>query len=934
MTLVVHSDAETIQMRLLSAPKSRLWAQSRCNGGDVTLYCRAALGAAKVRGWLGVGEGVILFAADDDQYIELLVSPTYVTELVRDDDLGTVDVRYATTKPRAAIFAVNKQRLDDVVEALVSACDPTKPNQPRSSRMPEERHLSPPRPINPIPLLNDQMVATLLAPTPSVIDIRKEFGPLSDDAILQLNAGRTVSEGVNAMKWGAGDSLLSMAVGEAGVVALRSFVGCLVDVAEVTLETPNGGFLNEILEHIRVPDGFTAGEVLRVQSMGLVSDSGIPGMLHIEALLMRLLTQEGPDLDRLMGYIDVPQQRDGWQSYEEVYRGRRNVSLHASICEAAGLGVVSLVNGQQINAAHPVAAYANLLCYTLASVKPLPIGAVLHRPCIASRSTVSNLQTLTAGSLISWAAPVCCTTDFTLATASLPLGEQFNNVLFTITGSIRALRTQKLSQYPEDKEYMLPPLAVFKVQQVVQTGEYLSVEMTYRGTAASGDDKLERRIRRLMRELPECDAALRMQRRESLCEDEETEERNSILMQEEDARRALSAVLYSTPPPVRAPSTQRSRSLEAHEATSIQKKASRSSLRNSLEAHEAMSVQKRMSRSNLRNSLEAHEASSVQAQAKPPIIPVLALKPRNDASPTSSPRQNSRGPASLGASSYVDHPDFLATQTQPEAVEKNLSPTHLESPRLPMRTLSPRSPRSPTNLSPRSPRSPRSPSPIGLLGVKSPQLLCISTPPLRASSIRSVRSSVRGESVRIARQDTVPSSRGASPVGESSDDGQSVSSYHAPPSPTTNRTNPSQHGSFMSRKQSGSRAGRTASPVSSEASYASPPPLPPPGVRGRSASPGRGGGGGGGVVIMPVDVSPRRAAASLVVFDPSTEEATLREAAGIIRNQADTIERLEWQLNGMSQVCEGEVFFLCVIFIFCRLYSKRRIRSCCRSLRS
>eukprot|EP01064_Diplonema_japonicum_P002034 TRINITY_DN11321_c0_g1_i1.p1 TRINITY_DN11321_c0_g1~~TRINITY_DN11321_c0_g1_i1.p1 ORF type:complete len:860 (+),score=191.58 TRINITY_DN11321_c0_g1_i1:45-2582(+) len=570
LMLGVHTETETIQLRQLTPSRMRQWA--KMGDGRVLSYCRATLGGTpKTRGWLGVGSGVVFFIGDGDVAVDILLSPSSIVELVRDDELCTIDVRYNNLKPRAAVFAVHKQRLSSVINALVQVCDETRALETTPSDFEGADSPAPPPPshfsqTSPTPpdlgrnLSPERLPSSLLIPStltpaattpsstgywaqaPTPIKPRSEYGPLENHQLRLLKCGLEDSNGCNTYKWSEGGVRMGGGYGDEHLATLQNMCNEVIHTAAHGAMT----FVDELINHLRFPHGATSSEVIRIQGASLYEKVPKVSLTHspLETVMLRMFSQEGPDIDRLLGYPDtpLPTQDSSWEQYDELNRGKRNVALYSALAEACCSGIDALRNGLSLSQ-DIISGYCNLLCYLLAAAEPQPPNP-LFRPALVDLQILARLKRLVPGMLYGWAAPAPCTLDEAVARGHLPPSGghgQYSNVLFIITGSVVGLPIHSISQYPSEMEVLLPPFVMFQVIDVAEHDGCLVVRIEVRGSVADGNEAV---LRDILKGVKIDDVTLQSRPEFALADKQEQEERRLVAESEDAERKALRKAFY------------------------------------------------------------------------------------------------------------------------------------------------------------------------------------------------------------------------------------------------------------------------------------------------------------------------------------------------------------------------------------------------------
>ncbi|KAJ9461134.1 hypothetical protein DIPPA_28914 [Diplonema papillatum] len=619
---VFSQGKETLQFRQLAPRVAKDWG--KLADGALSQYCRASMVAAgrkRVKGWLGIGPGIVFFLGDGDVAVDVILRPVDIVELTRDDDLATVDVRYSG--PGAAVFCLSRSKLDQVVAALVTVCDetrtlestpvdcegadarsppppppfgnhrqppPTFPTPP--DRTATGRYVSPPRssarvcpppapPQHDVAATSAQFAAPGAAATahwtgePHPVQQRVEFGPVSDEikAILRRKADAPAKD-CNDLKWRRQGTRLGGGVGPDHVRALHA-LGLRGLRASARKRRPGSkkgvNLVEEIIRCHRFPEGVTASEAvlcqaLEVERVGSEAEGelGEGCRSSLEALVLRLVSQEGPDSDRLFGFPDAPppcQREFLWTDYENHTRGKRNASLLSILCSVISddLNEVASLSPRRTpspprgasprrppGCSVPLESLCHTFSYLCSAAEPLPKGTVLFRPCTTDLNTAAQLRRLAPGDTYSWACPAPCTLDRSVAISQLSAdpAEAHTNFLFAISGRLGGFAVSRYSQYPMEMEVLLPPLSVFRVVGKQQEDEFCVVMLEGCGSIVGGEREFEDAVKEVLTEVKVDDLMLQSREVSGLAESEEREARGLLHREELLDRRALAKRFY------------------------------------------------------------------------------------------------------------------------------------------------------------------------------------------------------------------------------------------------------------------------------------------------------------------------------------------------------------------------------------------------------
>ncbi|CAK0868305.1 unnamed protein product [Prorocentrum cordatum] len=228
-------------------------------------------------------------------------------------------------------------------------------------------------------------------------------------------------------------------------------------------------------------------------------------------------TMQDVDIDRLFGFPDCPVLPPGmeepalrdavYNEYRARIKGGRCPQMFsaanwaARVCFDKG-GDVSTEAGRDALAG--VQTWVKWLCFLGASARDLEEPVTVTRGlCGLPEQLVDDFRCTRAGDCIFWAAPSSTTDDARISDSYCNQQEpKERNVLFTISGVTRAFPMFELSQYPDEREWLLPPFCNLRVDRVVD-GAPVQVECTFVGCMMSGPlcEKVVRDFKQASRDL-------------------------------------------------------------------------------------------------------------------------------------------------------------------------------------------------------------------------------------------------------------------------------------------------------------------------------------------------------------------------------------------------------------------------------------------------
>eukprot|EP01064_Diplonema_japonicum_P014251 TRINITY_DN2181_c8_g1_i1.p1 TRINITY_DN2181_c8_g1~~TRINITY_DN2181_c8_g1_i1.p1 ORF type:complete len:1479 (+),score=337.71 TRINITY_DN2181_c8_g1_i1:40-4476(+) len=237
----------------------------------------------------------------------------------------------------------------------------------------------------------------------------------------------------------------------------------------------------------------------------------------VEILAMRLYTLEGPDVDRHMGFGDVPPPFSSvpdskketlmaqWDAYKKLHlsvskptvskvhnnnqtQGDRNPSIYGEMNKA-------------LRTSTDIAKWAKLSSLLLALSMPIE-GAEDASPTNSKMlyrgihnlpdSVMSAHRGLQRGWSYAWLAPSSTSENMKASEDFLKTTDKKYNILFKVSGCNEGLPLHKVSQFPDEAEVLLPPFSTFVVEsEPVQCENYLEISLRFKGTLVQQDQQLD-----------------------------------------------------------------------------------------------------------------------------------------------------------------------------------------------------------------------------------------------------------------------------------------------------------------------------------------------------------------------------------------------------------------------------------------------------------
>ena len=203
-----------------------------------------------------------------------------------------------------------------------------------------------------------------------------------------------------------------------------------------------------------------------------------PQMTEIHLFVMLLYTMEGPDIDRLLGFEGVPywsttneDMKAAWRAYCAKYRGKRNSGLY----NVVNTNLRCAVDGsaeQKDNAMLTLKRWVKTVCLQMTLCESIHPPQCYRAMCLPSE-IVDRFAAIKVGEYIGWPSPSSTSKrrcdDF--------LGKDpAKNCRFLIRGVERGLEMERISQYTDEEEILLPPFTLLKVTGSKRTDTGLEVE--------------------------------------------------------------------------------------------------------------------------------------------------------------------------------------------------------------------------------------------------------------------------------------------------------------------------------------------------------------------------------------------------------------------------------------------------------------------------
>ncbi|CAK0890910.1 unnamed protein product, partial [Prorocentrum cordatum] len=207
-------------------------------------------------------------------------------------------------------------------------------------------------------------------------------------------------------------------------------------------------------------------------------------------LCMLLYTQHDVDVDRLLLFQDCPPACESpggrgaaYGAYRERHRSRRSGDRNEAVCAAAALSATLGEEGS------PPARWIKLSCLLSAARIPLsPPRQVSRWLCGLPAHLVAELGQRRPGERLCWAQLGSCTLDGAIAEGYWSAAGPEEGVLLTVEGVTEGLELAALSQYPAERELVLPACSLLRVRQATAPdGRPPHLRCEYAGTLLSDE---------------------------------------------------------------------------------------------------------------------------------------------------------------------------------------------------------------------------------------------------------------------------------------------------------------------------------------------------------------------------------------------------------------------------------------------------------------
>ncbi|KAJ9446466.1 hypothetical protein DIPPA_26146 [Diplonema papillatum] len=245
------------------------------------------------------------------------------------------------------------------------------------------------------------------------------------------------------------------------------------------------------------------------------------GIGPVELLAMRLYTLEGPDVDRHMGFGDVPPPFNSvpehmketlmrqWDEYKKTHASiskptvtGSKVTGHATQQGDRNPSIYHEMN-KALRTSEDIQKWAKLSSLLLALSMPIEEktktekdeseAKVLYRGIHNLPDVVIEAhKALHRGWSYAWLAPSSTSESRQASEDFLKTTDPKTNILFEVHGCTEGLPLHQVSQFPDEAEVLLPPFSTFVVSEApTQTDLYLTIHLQFKGTLAKHSTSMQ-----------------------------------------------------------------------------------------------------------------------------------------------------------------------------------------------------------------------------------------------------------------------------------------------------------------------------------------------------------------------------------------------------------------------------------------------------------
>eukprot|EP01063_Lacrimia_lanifica_P007251 TRINITY_DN145_c0_g2_i1.p1 TRINITY_DN145_c0_g2~~TRINITY_DN145_c0_g2_i1.p1 ORF type:complete len:1952 (+),score=536.94 TRINITY_DN145_c0_g2_i1:747-6602(+) len=241
------------------------------------------------------------------------------------------------------------------------------------------------------------------------------------------------------------------------------------DVAQMW-EDKAGGFCEELIQNLVAPPNVNkALRMCALYNHAKAIEAQFPNLTESHIIAMVLYTMEGPDIDRVMGFENVPTwnalsgNNAAWFEYRRRYP-RRNVSLYQVLNRNLRMALLGNA-GQKIETRSVIKEWVKFLGLLVTMCEQLPGEKTLFRALKGIPPGI--IDQYKAASQMAWSSASSCSQR--RLNYFMDADKKAGNLMFVVNGVTRGLPLSAVSAYKAEEEVLLPPFITLKVTGVKQT---------------------------------------------------------------------------------------------------------------------------------------------------------------------------------------------------------------------------------------------------------------------------------------------------------------------------------------------------------------------------------------------------------------------------------------------------------------------------------
>eukprot|EP01059_Diplonema_ambulator_P013184 TRINITY_DN23706_c0_g1_i6.p1 TRINITY_DN23706_c0_g1~~TRINITY_DN23706_c0_g1_i6.p1 ORF type:complete len:3232 (+),score=913.77 TRINITY_DN23706_c0_g1_i6:398-9697(+) len=246
-----------------------------------------------------------------------------------------------------------------------------------------------------------------------------------------------------------------------------------------------GGVIEEVVGNLVAPPGCDKLAVISsvCEYLETTLQSSYPKLTPVHLLVMKIYTMEGPDVDRLMGFQNVPvflEDKEGWRSYKEEHKGKRNSQVYTEVNTAIRTLSSTSSGVAKVEAQALFAKWIKFVSVLICIGEVLAPVTLYRSVKGLSRDVMEKYQKLPKGCFEGWAPPTSTSRKEGVDQAFI--GGKEDTVRFRIHNVSRGVYLRAISAYPDEDEVLLPPFTSLEAIGVSQVDGYTTVDFKYTGS--------------------------------------------------------------------------------------------------------------------------------------------------------------------------------------------------------------------------------------------------------------------------------------------------------------------------------------------------------------------------------------------------------------------------------------------------------------------